>query len=73
MPKGKRYSPEQIITKLRQAELLLSQGKSVEEAAKPSVTGSNPECLRVIFEHGRNPVAGQAIWILWVVLKTVKV
>ena len=34
MPKGKRYSPEQIITKLREAEILLSQGKSVEEAAR---------------------------------------
>ena len=34
MPKGKRYSAEQIITKLREAEILLSQGKSVEEAAQ---------------------------------------
>ena len=34
MPKGKRYSPELIITKLREAEILLSQGKSVEEAAR---------------------------------------
>ena len=34
MPKGKRFSPEQIITKLREAEILLSQGKSVEEAAR---------------------------------------
>ena len=34
MPKGKRYSPEQIITKLREAEILLSQGKSGEEAAR---------------------------------------
>ncbi len=34
MPKGKRFSAEQIITKLREAEILLSQGKSVEEAAR---------------------------------------
>ena len=34
MPKGKCFSPEQIITKLREAEILLSQGKSVEEAAR---------------------------------------
>ena len=34
MPKGNRYSPELIITKLREAEILLSQGKSVEEAAR---------------------------------------
>ena len=34
MPKGRRFSAEQIITKLREAEILLSQGKSVEEAAR---------------------------------------
>ena len=30
----KRYSPEQIITKLREAEVLLSQGMTVVEAAR---------------------------------------
>ena len=34
MPKGKRYAPEQIITKLREAEVLQNQGMSVEEAAR---------------------------------------
>lgn len=34
MTRRKRYSPEQIITKLREAEVLLSQGKTVKEAAK---------------------------------------
>ena len=34
MPKGKRFSAEQIITKLREAEILLSQGKSVEEVSR---------------------------------------
>jgi transposase-like protein len=34
MPKGRRYTPEQIITKLREAEVLQSQGMSVEEAAQ---------------------------------------
>jgi transposase-like protein len=34
MPKGKRFTAEQIITKLREAEILLSQGMSVEEAAR---------------------------------------
>ena len=34
MPKGRRYTPEQIITKLRKAEVLQSQGMSVEEAAR---------------------------------------
>jgi putative transposase len=33
MPR-KRYTPEQIITKLREAEVLLSQGQSVAQACK---------------------------------------
>ena len=33
MPR-KRYSPEQIISKLREAEVLLSQGRSVSQASK---------------------------------------
>lgn len=31
---GKHYRPEEIIHKLREAEILLSQGKSVKEAAR---------------------------------------
>jgi putative transposase len=34
MAKGTRYAPEQIITKLREAEVLQSQGMSIEEAAR---------------------------------------
>ena len=34
MPKRRSYTPEQIITKLREAEILLSQGKTVKEASK---------------------------------------
>ena len=30
----RRYSPEEIISKLREAEVLLSQGKTVVEAAR---------------------------------------
>jgi len=30
----RRYSPETIITKLREAEVLLSQGKTVAQASK---------------------------------------
>ena len=37
MPKGRRYTPEQIITKLREAEMLQSQGMSVEEAAPATI------------------------------------
>ncbi len=32
--KGRRYTPEQIITKLREAEVLPIQGMSIEEAAR---------------------------------------
>ena len=34
MTKRRSYTPEQIITKLREAEILLSQGKTVKEASK---------------------------------------
>ena len=30
----KRYSPEEIISKLREAEVLLSQGKTVSEVVR---------------------------------------
>jgi len=33
MPRKQRYSTEQIITKLREADVLLSKGKSAEEIA----------------------------------------
>ena len=34
MPRKRQYSTEQIITKLREADVLLSQGKSAEEIAR---------------------------------------
>jgi len=34
MGRQKRYTPEQIISKLREAEVILSQGKTVGEAAR---------------------------------------
>jgi transposase-like protein len=34
MPRRRSYTPEQIITKLREAEVFLSQGKTVKEASK---------------------------------------
>jgi hypothetical protein len=33
MAKARRHTPEQIITKLREVEVLQSQGMSIEEAA----------------------------------------
>ena len=34
MPRKRRYSTEQIITKLREADVLMSQGKTAEEISK---------------------------------------
>jgi putative transposase len=34
MARRRSFTPEQIITKLREAEILLSQGKTVKEASK---------------------------------------
>lgn len=34
MSKGKRHTPDEVIRKLREAELLLAQGKSVAEVAR---------------------------------------
>ncbi len=34
MARKRKYSAEQIITKLREAEVLLSQGKTIGEASK---------------------------------------
>ena len=34
MARKRKYSAEQIITKLREAEVLLSQGKTIREASK---------------------------------------
>jgi putative transposase len=34
MTKKRKYSPEQIIMKLREAEVLLSQGKTIKEACR---------------------------------------
>jgi transposase-like protein len=34
MPRRRSYTPEHIITKLREAEILIGQGKTVKEASK---------------------------------------
>ena len=43
MPRGKKYGPEEIIPKLREAEVLISQGKTQELAAKQ--IGVSPQTL----------------------------
>jgi transposase-like protein len=45
MAKRVTYSPEQIITKLREAEVYLSQGKTVGQACK-SLEISEQTCYR---------------------------
>ena len=46
MPR-KRYTPEQIISKLREAEVLLSQGQTVTQASKQlSVSEQTYYCWR---------------------------
>jgi len=48
MVKRIRYSPEQIITKLREAKVYLSQGKTVGQACKSlEVSGQTYYCWRV--------------------------
>lgn len=42
MPRGKRVSPEQIIANLRQAEVELAKGLSVEEACRK--ISVSPQC-----------------------------
>ena len=34
MPRGKKHGPEEVIPKLREAEVLISQGSTQELAAK---------------------------------------
>ncbi|QDT38361.1 Transposase [Stratiformator vulcanicus] len=34
MPRGKKHTPEQIISKLREAEVALAQGQTVPEACR---------------------------------------
>ena len=43
MPRGKKYGPEEIIPKLREAEVLMSQGTTQELAAKQ--IGVSPQTL----------------------------
>lgn len=51
MPRGKKYRPEEIIPKLREAEVLISQGKTQELAAK-QVGVSTQTLIRWRKEYG---------------------
>ena len=51
MPKGKRFTPEQIINKLRESEILFSQGKNVEEVSRVLEIASQT-CYRWRKEYG---------------------
>jgi putative transposase len=50
--KRRRYTPEQIIRKLREAERLLGEGRTVPEAAKA------PEISEQTFHRWRNQCGG---------------
>ena len=61
MPR-KRYSPEEIIHKLREAEVLLSQDQTVQEAARQLGIAEQtyyrwPAGARRIRRHGQRPGA----------------
>ena len=45
MPRAKEHSAEEIIPKLRTAELEIAKGRTAAEAAKPA-TGGAPACFR---------------------------
>jgi transposase-like protein len=55
MARRRGYSPEQIITKLREAEVLLSQGKTVAQACKSS------ELIEQIYYRWRKEYGGMTV------------
>ena len=60
MPRRRSYTTEQIITKLREAEISLSQGKTVKEASKQlEISEQTYYCwLRnIVQKHGLKIVA----------------
>lgn len=52
MPRRRSYTPKPVITKLREAEILLSQGKTIKEASK-QLEISEQTCYRWRREYGR--------------------
>jgi transposase-like protein len=51
MPRGKKYGPEEIIPKLREAEVLISQGQTQALAAK-QIAVSTQTLIRWRKEYG---------------------
>jgi hypothetical protein len=60
MPRGKKFTAEQIIGKLREAEVGLAQGKTVPEAASAACrpTNGRGERTGVARSPGRETLAG---------------
>ncbi len=56
----KYFTAEQIVKKLREAEVLLAQGKSIQEATRQiEVSDNNPIRFRNIWIRPFNPYDGQ--------------
>lgn len=51
MPRGKKHAAEEIIPKLREAEVLMSQGRTQDEAAK-QIGVTTPTLIRWRKEYG---------------------
>ena len=49
----KRHTPEQIISKLREAEILLSQGQSVPVACKRIEVSEQTVCRQSLLDNKR--------------------
>ena len=58
MPRKRRYSTEQIITKLREGDVLLSQGKSAEEISRSLEISKQLLFVLAIRTHGSDMHAG---------------
>lgn len=57
MRQGKKYSPEEIIGKLREAEVLVSQGSKQQEDARQIGVTYQTYCRwrKALFINGRGP------------------
>jgi len=48
---GKRFGPEQVVTKLRQVEVLVGEGKSLQQAVREAGV-TDATCYRWRKEYG---------------------
>ena len=63
MPRRRSYTPEHIITKLREAEILIGQGKTVKEASKQlEISEQDANLAGYIAEKGRALIVAVNKW-----------